>query len=251
VEVDGSEFLDGDRRERVRVRLQAWLDAEIRRDFALLFAAEAAGAANPALRGDLHRLVEGMGIAAPATELPEPAHAALRRVGVEAGRFALFMPRLTKPAARSRRALLWALAHRVALPELPPAAAVSLPEAAAAAWPDGFAAAMGYVSCGPVLLRLDVAEKVAAALHASLAGGATALPVGLLPRLSIKAAALPAVLRAFGIRLLPASVLPGDQAGPPNPPMMSARPPRAVRGVLVPAPAGAFAKLAALRVARD
>jgi ATP-dependent RNA helicase SUPV3L1/SUV3 len=156
------------------------------------------------------------------------------------------MPRLLKPAAQARRALLWSLAHAVKLPELPPGSSVALPPEGLPGWPPGFAAAIGYVPCGPALLRLDVAEKIAAELHASLAHGSTALPAGLAPRLSIKAAALPAVLRGFGIRLRPAAVLPPEQSGPPNPPMRAARPPKPAAAAPVHAGAGPFAKLAAL-----
>ena len=62
VEVLDSEFLDGAQRERVRVRLQAWLDGQIRADLAPLFAAEAAAQSHPALRGPLHRLTEALGL---------------------------------------------------------------------------------------------------------------------------------------------------------------------------------------------
>jgi ATP-dependent RNA helicase SUPV3L1/SUV3 len=255
VEVDASEFLDGARRERVRLRLQAWHDAQLARDFAPLLAAEAHAAAHPLLRGPVHRLTEGLGIAAPAPDLPEPAAAALRRLGIEPGRFALFMPCLLKPAAQARRALLWSLAHATPLPELPPVATVALPPEGLSGWPPGFAEAIGYVPCGPALLRLDVAEKIAAELHASLApslaNGSTALPAGLAPRLSIKAAAMPAVLRSFGIRLRPAAVLPPQQSGPPNPPMMAARQPKPPAPTQRRSDSGPFAKLAALQANGD
>jgi ATP-dependent RNA helicase SUPV3L1/SUV3 len=247
VEVDASEFLDGTRRERVRGRLQAWIDRLIRHDFAPLWAAEAAVADDPVLRGTLHVLIEGMGVAPPVPDLADPAREALRRLGVEPGRFALFVPRLLKPASQARRAQLWALRANGKVPRLPPPSAVSLSADDAADWPDGFLDAMGYVRCGPALLRVDVAEKVAADLHARLAAGPSALPFGVPQRLSVKAAALPAVLRAFGIRLLPAAVLPPDMAGPPNPPMMT---PRQVRPRAEPAASdghGPFAKLAELR----
>ena len=245
IEVDASEFLDGTRRERVRQRLQAWMDAGIGRDFGPLLAAQAAGAHDQALRGPIHLLAEGMGIAAPLPGLAASTHAALRRLGIEAGRFALFMPRLLKPSPQARRALLWAVMHEVAIPRLPPASAVSL--TAPVDWPVGFAEAMGFVACGPALLRLDVAERIAAELHSATAAGAAALPAGLAPRLAIKASALAAVLRGFDIRLIPAAVLPADQYGPPNPSIMRRLSRRAVE---LPAEAhaqGPFAKLAALR----
>jgi ATP-dependent RNA helicase SUPV3L1/SUV3 len=251
VEVEASEFLDGARRERVRRRLQAWVDGEIARDFAPLFAAEAAGADDPALRGTLHLLVEGMGVAAPAPLMGEPVRAALRRLGIEAGRFALFMPRLLKPAARARRALLWALDAGLAVPALPADAAVALLPQAISGWPPGYAQAMGFVVCGPVTLRLDIAERVAAELHARVANGPSTVPAGLAQRLSIKPALLPAVLRAFGISLRPAAVLPADQAGPASPPLMAARRERAAPPPAPAREAGPFAKLHVLQAWHD
>ena len=56
MQVLDSEFLDGADAERVRRRLQSWLDGQIRADLAPLFAAEAMARDNSALRGPLHRL---------------------------------------------------------------------------------------------------------------------------------------------------------------------------------------------------
>ncbi len=57
-----SEYLDGAQRERLRLRLQRYLDARIRLDLAPLFAAVARGGAIPAARGRLHRLTEALGV---------------------------------------------------------------------------------------------------------------------------------------------------------------------------------------------
>ncbi len=245
VDVLPSEFLDGTARERVRAKLQGWTDRMIAREFAPLAATMAAGADNPALRGALHLLAEGLGVAAPTPDLTAPALATLHRLGVQGGRFGLFLPRLLKPAARRLRAELWALRAGVALPELPAAAGVSLPEVVAALWPEGLALALGFVRCGPALIRLDVAEQVAADLHAQLGAGTSALPHGLPQRLGLKAALLPAVLRHFGIRVLPARMLPPELSGPPNPSLMVARPTRAAAAMAV--TEGPFAELARLR----
>ncbi len=246
VEVLPSEFLDGAARERVRARLQDWTDRKLRQEFAPLFAAMNAGADNPALRGALHGLEEGLGVAAPPPPLAEPALTALRRLGVEGGRFALFLPRLLKPAAQQRRGELWALRHNAALPVLPPPASVCLSDEVVRAWPDGFATLLGFTRCGPAWLRVDVAERVAAELHARLTEGRSALPYGLPQRLGIKAAWLPAVLRACGVRLLPAELLPADMAGPPNPTLMVAREAKRAEAPAL-LPDGPFASLAVLR----
>ncbi len=251
VHVLDSEFLDGAERERIRRRLQAWLEAQIRADLAPLFAAEAAGQASPSLRGPLHRLTEALGLIPGLDEetFAPDVRPPLRALGVRSGRFALFMPALMKPRANAMRTRLWALFNGVAAPDLPNAALVSLP-AVQSAWPAGFASAAGWVDAGPILLRLDIAEKVAGELGYRARRGPAALPSGLASRFAIKADLLPAVLRQLGFRVIPAAGLAPDQHGPPAPAMLAplrrrrptaedARP--AIRAT------GPFAALAALR----
>ncbi|WP_428484322.1 helicase-related protein [Rhodopila sp.] len=251
VQVLDSEFLDGAERERVRRRLQTWLDGQISADLAPLFAAETAVQSAPALRGPLHRLTQALGLIPGLDEetLAPAVRAALRALGVRSGRFALFMPALMKPRAAAMRARLWALCSGIATPELPDAALVSVP-AQQTAWPAGFAAAVGWVEAGPILLRLDVAEKIAGELGFRLRRGPSALPSGLASRFAVKADLLPAVLRQLGFRVLPAAGLEPDQHGPPAPAMLL--PPRRRRAVVeAPRPlvraSGPFAALAALR----
>jgi ATP-dependent RNA helicase SUPV3L1/SUV3 len=252
VHVLDSEFLDGASRERVRARLQAWLDGEIRADLAPLFAAEAMAQANPVLRGPLHRLMESLGlIPGVDTETLAPAvRTQLRALGVRSGRFALFMPALMKPRAAAMRARLWALHHGVATPELPNAALVSIP-AELPDWPAGFAAAAGWVEAGPILVRLDIAEKVAGDLGYRSRHAPVALPPGLASRLAIKADLLPAVLRHLGFRVLPAAGPGPEQQGPPAPNLLTPLRRRRPVAAKPPPPArsagGPFAALAALR----
>jgi ATP-dependent RNA helicase SUPV3L1/SUV3 len=251
IEVGDSEFLDGAQRERVRQRLQRVVDAEVQDALAPLLAAVAAADADPRLRGPLHRLAEDLGVVAGATErdVPPALRGRLKALGVRAGRFALFMPTMLKPRAAARRAALWAVRHGARLPSLPAPGLVSLAEAAAD-WPEGFAAAMGWVAAGPVLLRLDVAERVAAELAWSSRFRPVPVRADLAQRLSIKSDLLPAVLRGLGFRLLPAVTLAEDQYGPPSPPMMAA-PRRPQHPIAAPEPPvareGPFAALAALR----
>ena len=72
VEVKDSPLLDGAQRERLRTRLQRFLDEFLRTALAPLFAATAARAA-PALRGPLHRVAEGLGGAVEVPCLSHPA----------------------------------------------------------------------------------------------------------------------------------------------------------------------------------
>jgi ATP-dependent RNA helicase SUPV3L1/SUV3 len=250
VHVLDSEFLDGAERERIRRRLQSWIDDQIRADLAPLFAAEAAAQSSPLLRGSLHRLTEALGLLPGLDEetLAPEIRSKLRDLGVRSGRFALFMPALLKPRAAIMRARLWALGRGIATPDLPNHALVSVP--VEQGWPPGFAASAGWVEAGPILLRLDIAEKVAAELAYRSRKGPSALPSGLASRFAIKADLVPAVLRQLGFRVLPAAGLEPEQHGPPAPAMLL---PQRRRRPVAEAPrpqirlGGPFAALAALR----
>ena len=247
VEVSDSEFLDGAQRERVRLRLASAVTAAVEAELAPVL--RLAASEDPALRGPLHRLIEAGGVA-PALLLPPPERARLKAMGVRAGRFGLFSPPALKPRAMALRAMLWAVANRLPPPALPPSGQVSI---APPEWPPGFAAAMGWFDAGPVLLRLDVAERIAAELAYATRRGATALPANLASRLSLRGELLPAVLRALGARLLPGTVLAAELFGPPAPPMLAAGAGRQAARAQQPAPQtpvrsdGPFAALASLR----
>ncbi|MBV9812499.1 MAG: DNA helicase, partial [Acetobacteraceae bacterium] len=250
IEVADSEFLDGAQRERVRARLQRFVEAEIADALAPLFAVAAAAEAERALRGPVHRLLEELGVEPGATEaeIAPPLRGRLKALGVRAGRFALFMPALLKPRAAAMRAALWSLRRGVAEPALPPPGAVSLPPPAD--WPDGFAASMGWLEAGPVLLRLDVAERITAELAWASRLRPIAVPADLASRLSVRAEVLPVVVRRLGFRLLPSPSLDAGVFGPPAPPMLAA--PRRRRPAEQPPeeparPRGPFAALAAWR----
>ena len=167
---------------------------------------------------------------------------------MKAGRFGLFLPALLKPRAAAMRARLWGVQHGVAVPELPPPDVVSVP--LQPDWPAGFADAMGWLEAGPVLLRLDIAERVAAELAWATRRGATAMPAGLASRFSLKADLLPVVLRRLGFRVVPAEVLAADAYGPPAPAMLLPLRRRRPVASRQPPPVhahGPFAALAALK----
>jgi ATP-dependent RNA helicase SUPV3L1/SUV3 len=251
VQVLDSEFLDGAARERIRHRLQSWLERQIRTDLGPLFAAETMARDNPALRGPLHRLMESFGLIQGVDEetLAPKIRPRLRALGVRSGRFALFVPALMKPRPAVMRARLWALHRGIPVPALPGAGLICVP-VHQPDWPAGFAAMAGWVEAGPIRLRLDIAEKIAGELGYRCRRGPAALPSGLASRFAIKPDMLPAVLRPLGFRVLPAAGLGVDQQGPPAPPMLM--PLRRRRPVVedptpVPVASGPFAALAVLR----
>jgi ATP-dependent RNA helicase SUPV3L1/SUV3 len=249
IEVLDSEFLDGAQRERLRARMQGFLDDAIRRDLAPLFAAVERAAARRDLRGPLHRLTEALGLIPGAEEEGQQAELrrALKGIGVKAGRFALFVPALLKPKATGMRARLWALRHGLAVPREAPAGLVAF--APPPDWPPGFAAAMGWLEAGPMLLRLDIAERVAAELAWAARRGPAPLTAGLAPRFSVRADLLPVVLRRLGFRVVPAGTPARDEYGPPAPAMLvPLRRRRIAAGPAQPVrPHGPFAALAALK----
>jgi ATP-dependent RNA helicase SUPV3L1/SUV3 len=250
VQVLDSEFLDGAQRERLRGRLQRFVDDRVNAYLAPLRAAVEHGSHQPGLRGLLHRLTEALGmiLGDEGDTLSPQARAALKAMGVKAGRFGLFLPALLKPRAAAVRALLWGLQHARPVPRLPAPDLVSLPFQPD--WPAGFADAMGWLEAGPVLLRLDIAERVAAELAWASRRGATALPASLASRFSVKADLLPVVLRRLGFRIVPAGGLAADEYGPPAPAMvLPLRRRRSVAPAEAPSerPFGPFAALSALK----
>jgi ATP-dependent RNA helicase SUPV3L1/SUV3 len=250
VQMLDSEFLDGNQRERLRQRLQRYVDEQIRADLAPLFSASEAAASVGSLRGPLHRLSEALGLVPEAQEalLSPDLRAQLKALGVRSGRFALFLPALLKPRAGAMRARLWALQHGVAVPGLPQPGLVSMPHQAD--WPAGFAAAMGWIEAGPLLLRLDIAERVAGELGHTSRRSPVMISSSLASRFSIKADLLPIVLRRLGFHIIPGGGLSPDAFGPPAPAMLA--PSRRKRPPVPASPApvrahGPFAALAALK----
>ncbi len=251
IEILDSEFLDGAQRERLRARLQRLIDAAVEADLAPLFAAVRGAAEHAELRGPLHRLIEGLGIiAGNEMEMGPGLRRRLKAIGVKAGRFALFLPALLKPRARAMRARLWAVPNNVPVPMMPDASRVSF--APPPDWPDGFPEAMGWLQAGPILVRLDVAEQIAAELAWASRRGAVAIPPGLASRLSVGPELLPVVLRRLGFRIAPGATLPPDMYGPPAPAMLASirrrRAPAPARSWTTAPPGGPFAALATLKL---
>ena len=236
VEVLPSEFLDGAQRERVRARLAKYVDGLIARELGAIATVEAKAEADNTLRGPAFLLREALGLAPGATEatISQEVRQKLKAIGIRAGRFALFVPEALKPRAMALRAQIWSLARNIPTPALPPPGLVALPlrdiaaaeaqgaapEAAAAppaGWPPGFAQAMGWLTAGPVLLRLDVAERIAAELGYLTRRAPAPPPPDLASRLGVKADMLGTALAALGFRLLEPPPLEEGVYGPPTP----------------------------------
>ncbi|MCS6931893.1 MAG: helicase-related protein, partial [Acetobacteraceae bacterium] len=217
-----SEFLDGAERERVRARIALWLERLMEREFAPIAEVERKAAEDGELRGHAFRMREMLGLdPTPAPrDMPQELRAKLKAIGIRAGRFATYLPEMLKPRTMALRAQLWALRAGMAVPPLPGAGLVSTQPPPG--WPRGFGAAIGWVPAGPVLVRLDVAERVAGELGHLARRGPALLPPETASRLGVKADQLAAVLAALGFRLLPPVPLEPGQYGPPAPAMVEA-----------------------------
>ena len=138
VDVLAGEFLDGAARERVRVRLQRFIDAAIREDLAPLFTAAGYASQEASIRGPVHRLSESLGVVAgPADDaIQGTARGRLKALGIRTGRYAMFLPALLKPRPMLTRARLWSIWGRCQA-------------AGSAAWRSGLHPRRDGVAAGP------------------------------------------------------------------------------------------------------
>jgi ATP-dependent RNA helicase SUPV3L1/SUV3 len=218
IEILHSEFLDGLARERLRARLAAWLATETEKRLGTLLKAME----NPPapLRGIVHRLSESGGVLE-----PEPVAQTLReeakKFGIDLGRFAIYLPAALKPGAARLRALFWGVWHDRNPPPLPNAGLVSAPMPSN--WGPDFALAMGWVQAGPIMIRLDVVERITRELHYLLRKHPILLPPNLGSRMGLKPDQLAPTLNVLGFRIIPAGELGAKFYGPPAPAMLARR----------------------------
>ena len=157
-----SELLDPPRRERVRRRLAAWMEAHVARLLGPLVTLAQAEGSSPAARAVQFALTEGLGcvprrqVGALVKQLGTADRRWLARHGVRLGRVAVFVQDIASRDAVALRALLFAVraggtAWIPATPSVPTESGIASQAAAAA----------GYAVLGPRALRADVAERVA------------------------------------------------------------------------------------------
>jgi len=198
--------MDADLRERIRVRLGAWLERLVARRYGAL-AGRAPAELRGAARGVLYQLAEALGTAPTAqlqnltaTLAPEDRKA-LAKLGVRFGTETVYMPRLQNGPVMKLGALLWALFNGrapEALPELPNGPRVWI--RAADAWPDGFYRALGYCRVGAMALRADRMEALAAAARRLARQGSFAATPALAGAAGCPLKALPDALKSLGYR---------------------------------------------------
>jgi len=191
-------------RARIVERLTDWLRDGIEARLAPLRAAGHAArdpAAPAAMRALLAMLVDEGGIIArdsvaePLAALDRVQRRAVTRLGITIGALDLFMPALLKPEAARWRTALRAAAADAPMPELPPPGRVVLPTPADPA----LLTRLGFRACGPQMIRVDVAERIARRAHEARAGKAEeAVDAGFVTSLGLAPPALTRLMRDIG-----------------------------------------------------
>ncbi|MBV9828421.1 MAG: disulfide oxidoreductase [Alphaproteobacteria bacterium] len=205
VEVRAGDFLEGEARERVRVRLQSFAKTEIERHLAPLVAAgdlPLGGAA----RGIVFQVLDAGGTLATGATANSPRdiaatdRRALARLGWRFGQHAIYVEPLLGFEAMRFRALLWAIREGRALPRLPGARNRGKAVPIDADLPASFYGAIGRVTVGGWALRPDRLERLAAAAHQRAKAGRFTADAELAGLAGLPEKALRRVLLGLGYR---------------------------------------------------
>ncbi len=152
--------------EKVRRRLQHFIDRKVAAQFEPLLAMARDEGLTGLARGFAFRLSEAMGVlprdavANEVKELDQDARGALRKHGVRFGQFTVFLPALLKPAPTRLRLVLWSLWSGLQeFPESPPPGLVTIPNMAEV--PKQHYTLAGYHPAGTRAIRIDMLERLA------------------------------------------------------------------------------------------
>jgi len=152
--------------DKVRRRLQHFIDRRVATLFEPLLNLQRDESLTGLTRGFAFRMVEALGIlprgdvAEEVKALDQDARGALRKHGVRFGQFTVFMPLLLKPAPTRLRLVLWSLANGLdEFPESPPPGLVTIPVVEGI--PQEFHTLSGYRAAGTRAIRIDMLERLA------------------------------------------------------------------------------------------
>jgi ATP-dependent RNA helicase SUPV3L1/SUV3 len=157
--------------EKVRRRLQHFIDRKTAALFEPLLAMSRDEALTGLARGFAFRLVEALGVLPrdsvgdDVKQLDQDARGALRKHGVRFGQFTIFLPALLKPAPTRLRLVLWSLYNGLQeFPESPPPGLVTIPNITEV--PKQHYTLSGYHPAGTRAIRIDMLERLADLLRA-------------------------------------------------------------------------------------
>lgn len=157
--------------EKVKRRLQHFIDRKVATGFEALLALKNDETLTGLARGFAFRLVESMGVlpreqvANEVKELDQESRGLLRKHGVRFGQYTIFQPALLKPAPTRLRLVLWGLDQNLdEFPESPPPGLVTIPNIPDV--PKGYYTLSGYHPSGERAIRIDMLERLADLLRA-------------------------------------------------------------------------------------
>ena len=201
----GEDHLSAAQRERVRRRLQVWLDGFLARNAGPLVTLRDAPLDGTA-RGVAFALGETLGcaprraLAPQIAALDQEGRRALAEAGVRLGALSVFMPAMLKPARSRCAGLLWWAGNGAEARPPTVGSAVSLDRDPAV--PDACYAALGLIPLGSQVVRADIAERVAARLRKAARKEPFAVDPGLLKLVSCKRAKFGDILGALGYSMV-------------------------------------------------
>ena len=201
----GEDHLSAAQRERVRRRLQSWLDRRLARDAGPLLSLRDA-ALDGTARGVAFALTEALGcvprrgLAPQIAALDKAGRQALAEAGVRLGALSVFMPAMLKPARSRCAGLLWWAWSGAGTPPPLSGSAVSMDRDPAV--PDACYAALGLVPLGSQVIRADIAERLAGRLRKAARREPFAVDTGLLKLAACKRAKFDDILDALGYAMV-------------------------------------------------
>ncbi|MCA2013845.1 helicase [Cereibacter sphaeroides] len=152
--------------EKVRRRLQHFIDRKVAALFEPLANLQRDESLTGLPRGFAFRLVEALGVlprdgvADEVKALDQDSRGALRKHGVRFGQFTIFLPALLKPAPTRLRLVLWSLAEGLdTFPESPPPGLVTIPNIEDV--PAQHYTLSGFRPAGSRAIRIDMLERLA------------------------------------------------------------------------------------------
>ncbi len=152
--------------EKVRRRLQHFIDRKVATLFEPLLNLQRDETLTGLARGFAFRLVEALGVlpreavADEVKALDQDMRGALRKHGVRFGQYTIFQPLLLKPAPTRLRLVLWSLFDGLdEFPESPPPGLVTVPNIPDV--PKGYYTLSGYHPAGARAIRIDMLERLA------------------------------------------------------------------------------------------
>lgn len=203
-------LIDGAEARHLIQHLEGWLGRHIRSVLKPLFSLVEVKTLSPAGRGVAFQLFEGLGIVPTPNSVDQIANLTLSdrqilsRLGIRLGAYASYLAPLLKPASLQLKALLWSTAHPAAslsdtiFENLGKRASFSINGATpseALLW-----GAVGYLAVGPLALRYDIAERLAAMARQRGYKGAFSIDATMLSLAGCSSGEMDGVLLALGFQ---------------------------------------------------